>query len=89
MSNKIFEFKIEVFWLDEKKYGKDLIEEIYFYDRLETMIKIVDPDLDDLEFVGGVYRLNDENKIRYFEKKLSKKLDLKKYQYFFERYGHD
>ncbi|BAS68023.1 DUF7683 domain-containing protein [Bathymodiolus septemdierum thioautotrophic gill symbiont] len=89
MSNKIFEFKIEVFWLDEKKYGEDLIEEIYFYDRLETMIKIVDPDLDDLEFVGGVYRLNDENKIRYFEKKLSKKLDLKKYQYFFERYGHD
>jgi hypothetical protein len=38
------------FWEDDKKYGNDLIETIDFYDELEIMIKIVKPDLDDLEF---------------------------------------
>jgi hypothetical protein len=33
------------------------------------MIKIVRPDLDDLEFMGGSYELNQSN-INYFEKKL-------------------
>ena len=40
MSTRIFEFTIEVFWVDDKKYGSDLIETIDFYDVLETMIKI-------------------------------------------------
>jgi hypothetical protein len=53
MSTRVFEFTIEVFWVDDKKYGNDLIETIDFYDELEIMIKIVKPDLDDLEFMGG------------------------------------
>jgi hypothetical protein len=53
MSTRVFEFTIEVFWVDDKKYGNDLIETIDFYDELEIMIKIVKPDLDDLEFMGN------------------------------------
>jgi hypothetical protein len=26
MSTRVFEFTIEVFWVDDKKYGNDLIE---------------------------------------------------------------
>jgi hypothetical protein len=44
------------------------------------MIKIVKPDLDDLEFMGGSYELNQSN-INYFEKKLGRKFYLKKYVY--------
>jgi hypothetical protein len=82
MSTRVFEFTIEVFWVDDKKYGNDLIETIDFYDELEIMIKIVKPDLDDLEFMGGSYELNQSN-INYFEKKLGRKFDLKKYVYVF------
>ncbi|CAC9444653.1 hypothetical protein BSPLISOX_1912 [uncultured Gammaproteobacteria bacterium] len=85
MSTRVFEFTIEVFWVDDKKYGNDLIETIDFYDELEIMIKIVKPDLDDLEFMGGSYELNQSN-INYFEKKLGRKFDLKKYVYDFTRY---
>jgi hypothetical protein len=42
-------------------------------------------DLDDLEFMGGSYELNQSN-INYFEKKLGRKFDLKKYVYDFTRY---
>jgi hypothetical protein len=45
----------------------------------------VRPDLDDLEFMGGSYELNQSN-INYFEKKLGRKFDLKKYVYDFTRY---
>jgi hypothetical protein len=55
-----------------KKYSDDLIETIDLYDELEVMIKIVRPDLDDLEFMGGSYELNQSN-INYFEKKLGRK----------------
>jgi hypothetical protein len=51
--------------VDDKKYGNDLIETIDFYDELEIMIKIVKPDLDDLEFMGGSYELNQSKKIRF------------------------
>jgi hypothetical protein len=44
------------------------------------MIKIVKPDLDDLEFMGGSYELNQSN-VNYFEKKLDRRFDLKKYVY--------
>ncbi|CAC9588258.1 hypothetical protein [uncultured Gammaproteobacteria bacterium] len=88
MSTRIFEFTIEVFWVDDKKYGSDLIETIDFYDVLETMIKIVNPDLDDLEFMGGSYELNQSN-VNYFEKKLDRKFDLKKYVYDFTRYDFE
>ncbi|CAC9643760.1 hypothetical protein [uncultured Gammaproteobacteria bacterium] len=88
MSTRIFEFTIEVFWVDDKKYGSDLIETIDFYDVLETMIKIVNPDLDDLEFMGGSYELNQSN-VNYFEKKLDRKFDLKKYVYNFSRYDFE
>jgi hypothetical protein len=44
------------------------------------LFKIVRPDLDDLEFMGGSYELNQSN-INYFEKKLGRKFDLKKYVY--------
>ncbi|CAC9636214.1 hypothetical protein, partial [uncultured Gammaproteobacteria bacterium] len=77
-----------VFWVDDKKYGSDLIETIDFYDVLETMIKIVNPDLDDLEFMGGSYELNQSN-VNYFEKKLDRKFDLKKYVYDFSRYDFE
>ncbi|CAC9647129.1 hypothetical protein, partial [uncultured Gammaproteobacteria bacterium] len=77
-----------VFWVDDKKYGSDLIETIDFYDVLETMIKIVNPDLDDLEFMGGSYELNQSN-VNYFEKKLDRKFDLKKYVYDFTRYDFE
>ncbi len=88
MSTRVFEFTIEVFWVDDKKYGNDLIETIDFYDVLETMIKIVNPDLDDLEFMGGSYELNQSN-VNYFEKKLDRKFDLKKYVYDFTRYDFE
>lgn len=88
MSTRIFEFTIKVFWVDDKKYGSDLIETIDFYDVLETMIKIVNPDLDDLEFMGGSYELNQSN-VNYFEKKLDRKFDLKKYVYNFSRYDFE
>lgn len=88
MSTRIFEFTIKVFWVDDKKYGSDLIETIDFYDVLETMIKIVNPDLDDLEFMGGSYELNQSN-VNYFEKKLDRKFDLKKYVYDFARYDFE
>jgi hypothetical protein len=74
--------------VDDKKYGNDLIETIDFYDVLETMIKIVNPDLDDLEFMGGSYELNQSN-VNYFEKKLDRKFDLKKYVYNFSRYDFE
>jgi hypothetical protein len=48
------------------------------------MIKIVKPDLDDLEFMGGSYELNQSN-VNYFEKKLDRRFDLKKYVYDFEK----
>jgi hypothetical protein len=37
----VFRFTIKIFWVDDKKYGNDLIETIDFYDELEIMIKIV------------------------------------------------
>jgi hypothetical protein len=58
----------EVFFLTFLKETIDL------YDELEVMIKIVRPDLDDLEFMGGSYELNQSN-INYFEKKLGRKFD--------------
>ncbi|CAC9618818.1 hypothetical protein [uncultured Gammaproteobacteria bacterium] len=85
MSSKVFEFGIEVFWLDDKKYGDYLIEKIDFYDKLETMVKIVAPDLDDLEFIVGGYDLN-QSQINFFEKKLDRKFDLEKYVYQFSRH---
>jgi hypothetical protein len=54
MSTRVFRFTIEVFWVDDKKYSDDLIETIDLYDELEVMIKIVRPDLDDLEFITFV-----------------------------------
>ncbi|CAC9636200.1 hypothetical protein [uncultured Gammaproteobacteria bacterium] len=88
MSTRVFRFTIKVFWVDDKKYGNDLIETIDFYDELEIMIKIVKPDLDDLEFMGGSYELNQSN-INYFEKKLGRKFYLKKYVYDFARYDFE
>ncbi|VVM25847.1 hypothetical protein BSPWISOXPB_4873 [uncultured Gammaproteobacteria bacterium] len=92
MSTRVFRFTIEVFWMDDKKYGDDLIETIDFYDELEIMIKIVKPDLgpifNDSEFVGGGYELN-QSQIGYFEKKLGRKFDLKKYVYDFTRYDFE
>jgi hypothetical protein len=59
-----------------------------FNDELEIMIKIVKPDLgpifNDSEFVGGGYELN-QSQIGYFEKKLGRKFDLKKYVYDFSK----
>jgi hypothetical protein len=56
------------------------------------MIKIVKPDLgpifNDSEFVGGGYELN-QSQIGYFEKKLGRKFDLKKYVYDFTRYASE
>jgi hypothetical protein len=52
------------------------------------MIKIVKPDLDDLEFMGGSYELNQSN-VNYFEKKLDRRFDLKKYVYDFARYDFE
>jgi hypothetical protein len=46
------------------------------------------PDLDDLEFMAGSYELNQSN-INYFEKKLGRKFDLKKYVYDFARYDFE
>ncbi|VVH59450.1 hypothetical protein BSPLISOX_2650 [uncultured Gammaproteobacteria bacterium] len=88
MSTRVFRFTIEVFWVDDKKYSDDLIETIDLYDELEVMIKIVRPDLDDLEFMGGSYELNQSN-INYFEKKLGRKFDLKKYVYDLARYDFE
>ncbi|SHN92220.1 hypothetical protein BHECKSOX_372 [Bathymodiolus heckerae thiotrophic gill symbiont] len=88
MSDKVFEFTIRVFWRDDKKYGGDLIEEIDFYDSLKTMVKIVDPDLDDLEFMYGGYNLN-QSQISFFESLLQRKIDLDKYVYQFSRYDFD
>jgi hypothetical protein len=39
MSTRVFRFTIEVFWVDDKKYGDDLIETIDFYDELEIIHK--------------------------------------------------
>ena len=88
MSTRVFRFTIEVFWVDDKKYSDDLIETIDLYDELEVMIKIVRPDLDDLEFMAGSYELNQSN-INYFEKKLGRKFDLKKYVYDLARYDFE
>lgn len=89
MNNKFFEFTIRTFWRDDKKYGDDLIEEIDFYDSLENMIKIVDPDLDDLGFWCGGYDLEKKPQIDYFEKKLKRKFDLNIYIYQFSRYDFE
>jgi hypothetical protein len=49
------------------------------------MVKIVAPDLDDLEFIVGGYDLN-QSQINFFEKKLDRKFDLEKYVYQFSRH---
>jgi hypothetical protein len=38
MSTRVFRFTIKIFWVDDKKYGNDLIETIDFYDELDVYL---------------------------------------------------
>lgn len=88
MKDRLFEFTIEVFHQNEQEYGDDLVENIDFYDSLTIMRRVVCPEKDDQCFIIGGYVL-EQHQLDYFEKKLNRKFNIKKYYYQFRRYDFE